>query len=442
MDRQISKAEYETGKNILVDFLVVCCIVCRLGFPGILSEYYAILTPLFDYGSSLLQVIIILAVSGDTVGDIKLLDIKKKYGLVYLMIAMLIAQALLVSNERLSELTTCIRFTITAVFGLWLADHYEVKRLLELICRALGIFAVMNLMLFTVFRNIGFYHDEEGRYMFRGLFTRKNPMGEALAYGIVLQVTWFCMKLQAREGLKKNHFFVMAVQIFLLFETKATGAVITAIIPIILILLESLKWLKLPRVHWGYVYITVSAGFLLIALTILPIFSPLLELIGKDATLSNRTYLWEKLIPFMLNSHTFTGYGLLMFWYDADALKSLQYLFARNSWFREMTYGAHNTLLEMWLDIGLIGLALFFLVLIYSFRRFRHFNDNQYYACSAFMLPMLIRGLTERSFTNSNYMTLFFFIMIGIACTGSDVKPSLYPRRPFLKQKSSGGNAP
>ena len=120
MDRQISKAEYETGKNILVDFLVVCCIVCRLGFPGILSEYYVILTPLFDYGSSLLQVIIILAVSGDTVGDIKLLDIKKKYGLVYLMIAMLIAQALLVSNERLSELTTCIRFTITAVFGLCL----------------------------------------------------------------------------------------------------------------------------------------------------------------------------------------------------------------------------------------------------------------------------------------------------------------------------------
>ena len=137
----------------------------------------------------------------------------------------------------------------------------------------------------------------------------------------------------------------------------------------------------------------------------------------------------------MLDSHTFMGYGLLIFWYDGDALQGLQNRFDRNSWFRDMTYGAHNTLLEMWLDIGLVGIALFFFVLIYSFRRFRRFSENQYYACSAFMLPLLIRGLTERSFTNSNYLTLFLFVMIGIACTGSDVKPPLYPRRPFLNQK-------
>ncbi len=433
------KTEYEAGKNILVDFLVVCCIVCRLGFPGILSEYYSILTPLFDYGSSLLQIILIFLVSGDTVGEMKLLDLKKKYSVVYLMLALLIAQSMLVAGDKLSELTTCIRFMITAMFGLWLADHYEVKRLFELICRALWIFVLINLLLFFVFCSVGFYYDEEGRHMFRGLLTRKNGMGEELAYGLVLQTAWLCMKLKANEKIEKIFYFMAAAQVFLLLETKATGALFTAIIPMIFILMENRKGIKLPRLHWGYVYITVSAIFLIIALTILPVFSPLFELIGKDATLSNRTQLWEKLIPFMLDSHTFTGYGLLMFWYDSDALQRLQYRFDRDSWFRDMTYGAHNTLLEMWLDIGLIGLALFFLVMIYSFRRYRHFSENQYCACSAFMLPLLIRGLTERSFTNSNYLTLFLFVMIGIACTGSDVKQPLYPRRPFLKQEP--GNA-
>lgn len=427
--------EYETGKNLVIDFLVVCCLVCRLGFPGILSEYSGILTPLFDYGSSLLQLILILIASGDTVGEIRLLDLKKKYTMIYLMLALLSVQSLLVASSKMSALTTCIRFGITAVFGLWLADHYEVKRLFELLCQAIGIFVGMNLLLFFVFRNIGFYYDEEGRYMFRGLQTRKNPMGEELAFGLVLQVTLFLMQWREQEKIRKMQFFSFLAQIFLLIGTKATGALFTALLPIGYLLLYEKKIVKFPRIQWGYFYIVISIGFLILALTVLPIFAPFLEMLGKDATLSNRTYLWEKVIPFMLGSHTFTGYGLLMFWYDERALQNLQNMFDRDSWFRNMTYGSHNTLLEMWLDIGLIGISLFFLVLLYSFRRVRHFTEKQYLACSSFMMPLLIRGLTERSFSNANYLTLFLFVALGVACTACDVKPPRYPRRPFLKQE-------
>ncbi len=436
MERPELKTQYEAGKNAVIDFWVVCCIVCRLGFPGILSEYYRVLTPLFDYGSTFLQVILMMVASGSTVNEVKLLDLKKKYNMVYLMLALLIVQSLLVASSKTSELTTCIRFTITAMFGLWLADHYDTKRLFEIICNAQAVFLFMNLLLFFVFRNIGFYYDEEGLYMFRGLLTRKNAMGEALAFCLVLQVAMLCMKWNDHEKISKFQWFVLAAQCFLLLETQATGALFTAIIPILYLLLNEWKQLKLPRFQWGYVYIVASVGFLFAALTILPLFSPLLELIGKDATLSNRTTLWEKVIPFMLDSHTLTGYGLLMFWYDGTALQNLQNRFSRNSWFREMTYGAHNTLLEMWLDVGLIGIGIFFLVLLYSFRRVRRYSENQYLACSAFMMPLLIRGLTERSFTNSNYLTLFLFVMLGVACTGSDVKPPRYPRRPFLNQQA------
>lgn len=436
MEKAVRKAEYETGKNAVIDFLIVCCIVCRLGFPGILSEYSGILTPLFDYGSSLLQIILIMITSGDTVGEIRLLDWKKKYTMVYLMLMLLTFQSLLVAASKISELTTCIRFGITAIFGLWLADYYEVKRLLKIISSALTIFAGMNLLLFFVFRGIGFYYDEEGVYLFRGLQTRKNPLGEELAFGIVLQAALFFMQWRDKEKIGKIQIISFASQIFLLLETKATGALFTALIPILYLFFRERKTFGLPRVHWGYFYIIVSVGFLFVALTILPLFSPLLEAMGKDATLSNRTYIWEQVIPFMLGSHTFTGYGMLMFWYDENALQNLQNRFARDSWFREMAYGSHNTLLEMWLDIGLIGIAVYFLVLLYSFRKFRHFTEEQYLACSAFMLPLLIRGLTERSFSNANYLTLFLFIVLGIACTSGEIIPPLYPRRPFLKQET------
>ncbi len=267
---------------------------------------------------------------------------------------------------------------------------------------------------------------------------RKNSLGEELAYGLVLQTASFRIKRRAQETPKPFWWFTLVAQLLLLVSTKAVGALFTALVPIAYLLLHDKMNGRLPRFHWSYLYIVVSVGFLFAALTILPIFSPFLESLGKDATLSNRTIMWEEIIPFMMESHTFTGYGMLMFWDNKRALKSLQDRYGRDSWFRTMNFGSHNTLLEMWLDVGLFGIALYFLMFLYSFRRIRSFSDDQYLACSAFVLPLMIRGLTERSYTNSGYLTLFLFTMLGIACAGSELKLGKYPRRPFLRKESSG----
>ncbi len=425
------------GKESVVDFWVVLCLLCRLGFPGSLADHYSVLTPLFDYGSSAVEVLLILVSSAENVGEIRLLDLKSKYGLIYTSIGILLVQSFMVTSDKAAEFTTCLRFVVTLLFGLWLADRYEVKRLLELICCAQGIFVFINLMLFSVFRSYGFYYDEEGRYLFHGLMNRKNSMGEELAFGLVLLVTLLCLKRREEQKISVGMVVIFAVQLFLLIQTSAVGAVATAVLPCIYIVCHDRMKERLPRLHWSYIYIVVSVGFLVVALTVLPVFAPVLEYFGKDATLSNRTTMWEEIIPFMIDDHTFTGYGMLMFWNDKKGLKSLQERFVRNSWFRSMSYGSHNTLLEIWLDVGLIGVGLYFLMILYSFRRMKAFSHEQYLACSAIMLPLMIRGLTERSYTSSSYLTLFLFVMLGIACTGSERKTSGYPRRPFLPAKEN-----
>ena len=433
MERSTLKEQYAARKNAVIDFWVTLCIVCRLGFPGILAESFGFLTLLVDYGSCVVQLLIILFASADTVDEIRLLDLKGKYLPIYTAVLLLILQSMLVTYSVSAELTTCIRFAITVLFGLWLADHYEVRRLLEILCTAQAIFVVMNLLLYFVFRRYGFYYDEEGRYLFHGLMNRKNALGEELALGLVLETALFCMKRRAKEAIGLFQVFGLMAQVFLLVITQATGALFTALLPILYLLAHERGALKLPRLHWAHWYILLSVGFLIAALTILPLFAPLLEALGKDATLSNRTLMWEEIIPFMTESHTFTGYGMFMFWNDASALKSLQDRFQRDSWFRSMGFGSHNTLLEMWLDVGLFGIGLYFFMLLYSFRRVKKFTNDQYLACSAIMCPLLIRGLTERSYTNAGYATLFLFVMLGIACTGSERAQPLYPRRPFLQ---------
>ena len=405
------------SKNIMVDLMAFFCIVCRLGFPGNLGKMVSeSLTQMIDYASTFLQIILIFLASSDTVLEIKLIDLKKKYVAIYAMIASMFLISLLGTRDISDMLTTFFRFTLTALFGIWLADYYDVERLFDLLFAGFLVFTGANLLMLIVFRGQGYYFDEEGRYLFRGICERKNAVGEELAHGLAIQAAMFRIRKDGRKAVPRLLLPATLAQLFMLIATKATGALFTTAIPIAYFLAFGKESEKGKRVHWGIVYAIVSIGFLFIAMTILPIFAPFLESIGKDATISNRTLIWEGVIKFMQTSHTFVGYGLLMFWNDKTAFRALQLQYNRNSWFRTMSFGSHNVMLEMWLDIGLLGIAIYLVTMVYCFNHPKRMNKGEYLLISAFMIPLIIRGLTERCYSNANYTTLFLFMTMALGC--------------------------
>jgi O-antigen ligase len=91
----------------------------------------------------------------------------------------------------------------------------------------------------------------------------------------------------------------------------------------------------------------------------------------------------------------------------------------------QMTTGAHNAILELWLNIGLIGIGLFFLMLIVSMRKIEELEENVYLLCSACMLYLTLNGLTERIISNAyNYRVVTIFVMAALALnrTGKEEK--------------------
>ena len=76
------------NNNAIIELLVVFCLLCRLGFPGNLAQPFGgeRIHFLIDYASSFLQLILIMLCSANTVLDIKLLDLKKKYLPIYVML--------------------------------------------------------------------------------------------------------------------------------------------------------------------------------------------------------------------------------------------------------------------------------------------------------------------------------------------------------------------
>lgn len=421
MDRQLS-SQMSRNKNSIIDFIVIYAFFCSMGFPGNYREFFGGAVGMaIEYSSFILQIAVILFSSADNVMDIKIIDLKKKHLPTYFLLTVFFIQSMIVTPHVADQLISCLRFTMTALFALWVTDRYDIKRTLEFIIAAQTMFVMANLVLYFIFPSIGFYFDEEGRYLFRGVMDRKNNLGMELGFCIVLQMVLLRVRMDKKEKVSLLFWGILAAQLFLLILCQNAGALFTASIPVAFIFVLEKRLGIRGRFQWGILYTVASIGFLIAAMTILPLFEPFFNSIGKDATLSNRTLIWEGILEYVQQFNTFTGSGFNMFWRDEVALQNLQNCYSRDSWFRTMTFGSHNVLLEMWLDTGLIGLLLYLLVIIIAFVNVRKMPEDHYVVCSAIIMVLLIRGFTERAYTPSSYCTMFLFLMLGIAQNGKAI---------------------
>jgi O-antigen ligase len=76
-----------------------------------------------------------------------------------------------------------------------------------------------------------------------------------------------------------------------------------------------------------------------------------LAFLGKDPTITSRTVIWELVMEWVAD-RPLLGYGYQAFWVGSPA----EAIWAQMTW--KPTH-AHNGFLELWLDLGLVGLALF-----------------------------------------------------------------------------------
>ena len=388
---------------------MVLILLVSMGFPG---RYTRLLggssSTLLEYGTFGLQLVLMLFSSGrDGVMSIKLLDLKQRYTAVYYMAVVFFADSMFVTRYPSEQIITCVRFTVTILFALWMADRYDGEDILRLICTAQMVFVVLTLLYCVLFPGT-IFSQEQGEHDFIGFLRTKNNEAAELSVGILFQIAWFKLQRARREIPQRWELMLFVVQGMMLFLCNAKGALFCVAIP--------------------------AAYLLIAALTILPLMEPLLSAIGKDATLTGRTPLWRQIILVMTNSHTFTGYGFGMFWRDRQAVALLHTAFRSNSFMGTMTTGAHNVLLEYWLNVGLFGLASYFIALLASFRQMRKLERQNYIFCAAYMLWFMVMGWTERSMSTYEYQMVFLFLAMGV---GSNKPRPVSRRRARLEKEAT-----
>lgn len=388
------------------EWLIIIILVSTLGFPGQYVEIFGGgVGSIIEYGCFLLQLVLMLQYPNNSLSRIK-----KTYVPVYAFIVIIFTESMLVTNNMALEFISCFRLTVTICFGLWLSSRYSVRELMELICSAQVIITILSVLLYLIRPSLAI-DKEIIEIAFCGIYSTKNTCGSEIACLIVIAIILIKDYHKKNNRIGRKYIVFIGVQVLLLVSTKAVGAILCALLCVIVVLFLSKK-----RMNYAWILIGVNIGFIFFALNVLPKISKLLAFVGKDITLTGRTNLWNQIISVMSSVNTWTGFGYGMFWRNEDAYKLIHAGFSEYSWMGNMTSGAHNFVFELWLNIGLIGLISFAMMLVFTIRKYKKIDDLSYLFLSGYFSFFIIHGLTERALDNAGYSTLILFVVIGIVC--------------------------
>lgn len=270
------------------------------------------------------------------------------------LLAALAVASTLWSIDPLLTLRRAIPFALAGLFGLWFAARFSAERQTRILRLTMFCLALATIALVILAPSLALDHGAGHGTDWQGVFTQKNACGRimVLATAVIL--------FGPRLTLRRIALLVLFLSILIASGSRAAWAIEAALV---------LVWLTLavarrsgPRVR---LLIAISAPLLLAASVAVGIrfFSQLMRLIDREPTLSGRTAIWAQVFDAIAQRPLF-GYGYAAFWRGMQG-PSLQI----DSAVHFVVEHAHNGFLEICLQLGLAGLALFLLSWIFAWRR-------------------------------------------------------------------------
>jgi O-antigen ligase len=168
-------------------------------------------------------------------------------------------------------------------------------------------------------------------------------------------------------------------------------------------------WTAVSRQRW-LIHLLVGSILLITCSTLfLGIDTGLLQSIGRNSTLTGRTALWDLVLG--MHTNPMIGTGFESFWLGAR-LETVWNVY----WWHPNQ--AHNGYIELYLNLGWVGLALFFAVVLNAYRNavsLVRVNPHQAALYATFLVSALVYNFTEAAFKTMNPMgILFLFVAITV----------------------------
>jgi O-antigen ligase len=191
-----------------------------------------------------------------------------------------------------------------------------------------------------------------------GIFVTKNNCGEGMTYLLLAIAYARPRSILGKVGMGA---LIAAVVVFIVMAQSRTGWLLFGASVLFWVFIESTQ-----RVKSADKVLLLAAGSCVAAATIyLAItFSPeLVEFLGKDSTMNGRTVIWKAIIPFLWKE-PLLGFGYGAFWLGLTGASGSVILSSG----MVTLANAENAVMQIWLELGLVGVILLFTALIISCR--------------------------------------------------------------------------
>jgi len=298
-----------------------------------------------------------------------------------------------------------------------LTEPNPVQAISALLRRCFYVLLPLSIILIKYMRTIGVGWTDTGAEMWLGVTIQKNVLGELC----MVSGVFFLWNI-TRTRIKKTAIIDLLYLFMTLWLLKGspTSKSITGIF-LFVFGASLLFYASFAKRNPLYIRRHLLKGAFLIALLYLFVqayvevatgdspFSFMYKISGRDSTLTGRTDLWSDVFE-IANRHPILGVGYGSFWIGNKANN----LWEMHIW-RPVT--AHNGYLDVYVQLGIVGLLLLLLVIIRSFQRIaKGFEYDFEYARLrlALFFMIVLHNITESSLLRGANNLWFIFLLVTV----------------------------
>lgn len=335
------------------------------------------------------------------------LKIKKVYGPIVLFGLYVFITGLMVSDFSYTVYDSAYRLILSMICAVYIGSTRDKNQTVKLL--AYSQIAASLMVFFMIVTGYSGVAVADGYYKFNliGLYTTKNSCGYELVFGML--VFYYCFRTEKNFCFKIFWLMATCGQFAMAILARTVGALATGLF---VILLYEFLIRKRKTINLSYYYLGINGGFWIFVGLVLPATASILKRFGKSVTLTGRTDIWKSIVTFVGGIHQLFGYGYGGFWNNETYTGPLYALY-RQAGMRAGLVGGHNLFMELYINVGIIGIILFIYMV--------HSIMKKSSKCSILQLGfeiiivsfLAIRGLVERTLNPATYDMMALFLVFG-----------------------------
>jgi O-antigen ligase len=314
----------------------------------------------------------------------------------------------------------------TTTIGVLLAIRFSVREQIKLVAGAITFAALTSVIAAICFPQL-FPATEFAAGAWNGIFSHKNLLGRTAALGTVAWMTW--PRRTASAWVQSVAGIALCSTAVLLSHSR------TALIVVLIVLL-----LRCVGTVAGGDWRTVLGSTLLLMVPLVALVGAAVAHVGtvtqamqRDASLTGRTRIWL-FATLSIAQRPWLGYGYGAFWWVARQSKQALALI------RYETPHAHNGFLDLLLQLGIVGTAVFTLAWMIStasaVRHLLNSNEAEAWWPLLYLVFLALYSVTENSLLIAN--SILWILYVAAACNVAPPQTESSRSAASLKPEAAG----